>query len=88
MIGDVRGRGLMIGVELVTDRETLTPAKSETARVVSLCREMGLLLGRGGLEGNVLRIKPPMCITIEDADFIVDCIDAAISQVQQKGHES
>ena len=88
MIGDVRGRGLMIGVELVTDRETLTPAKSETARVVSLCREMGLLLGRGGLEGNVLRIKPPMCITIEDADFIVDCIDAAISQVQQKGHRS
>jgi len=79
MIGDVRGRGLMIGVELVTDRATMTPAKVEAGRVVQVCREMGLLLGKGGLEGNTLRIKPPMCITIADADFMIEVLDAALS---------
>ena len=71
LIGEVRGMGLMLGVELVRDRMTKEPATTETADVLELCKERGLLLGKGGLYGNVLRIKPPMCLTMDDADFLV-----------------
>jgi len=73
LIGEVRGLGLMLGVELVRDRSTKEPATAETARIMELTKERGLVLGKGGLYGNVLRIKPPMCITKADADFLVDC---------------
>ena len=72
LIGEVRGMGLMLGVELVRDRKTKEPANTETADVLELCKERGLLIGKGGLFGNTLRIKPPMCITKDDADFLVD----------------
>lgn len=81
LIGDVRGQGLMIGVELVTDRQTKTPAKEQTAALLERCRELGLLIGKGGLNGNVLRIKPPMCITEADADFLLACLEAALSDL-------
>ena len=45
------------------------------------CREMGLLIGKGGLDGNVLRIKPPMCITADDVDFALDVLDRALQTV-------
>jgi alanine-glyoxylate transaminase/(R)-3-amino-2-methylpropionate-pyruvate transaminase len=77
IIGDVRGMGLMIGVELVRDRATKEPAKGEAADVLEATREMGLLIGKGGLDGNVLRIKPPMCITEADVDFALDVFDQA-----------
>lgn len=80
VIGDVRGMGLMIGVELVTDRETMEPAKDATVRVMEVAKEHGLLLGKGGLLGNVLRIKPPMCITAEDVDFALDVLDLAFTE--------
>jgi alanine-glyoxylate transaminase/(R)-3-amino-2-methylpropionate-pyruvate transaminase len=79
MVGEVRGLGLMLGLELVTDQTTHTPATAQTLEVLEAAREMGLLLGKGGLEGNVLRIKPPMCITAEDADFALDVLDRAFS---------
>jgi alanine-glyoxylate transaminase/(R)-3-amino-2-methylpropionate-pyruvate transaminase len=79
LIGDVRGMGLMIGVELVRDRATREPAKSETLDVLEHCREMGVLIGKGGLDGNVLRIKPPMCITAADVDYAVDVLDRALT---------
>lgn len=79
LIGQVRGRGLMIGCELVTDRETKTPAKEECLRVFEKCRELGLLLGKGGLHGNVLRIKPPMCLHAEDIDFLLSALDDAFA---------
>lgn len=82
LIGDVRGMGLMLGVELVKDRAARTPAKEETAEVLEACREMGVLVGKGGLDGNVLRIKPPMCITAADADFALDVLDRAFSRVE------
>jgi alanine-glyoxylate transaminase/(R)-3-amino-2-methylpropionate-pyruvate transaminase len=84
LIGDVRGMGLMIGVELVKDRSTKTPAKEETLQVMEEAREMGVLLGKGGLEGNVLRIKPPMCITAEDADFALDVLDRALVRIAER----
>jgi alanine-glyoxylate transaminase/(R)-3-amino-2-methylpropionate-pyruvate transaminase len=85
LIGDVRGMGLMIGVELVKDRSTRAPAREETLLVLEEAREMGVLLGKGGLDGNVLRIKPPMCITPEDADFALDVLDRALTRVEGKG---
>ncbi|KAK4256722.1 hypothetical protein QN277_006409 [Acacia crassicarpa] len=79
IIGDVRGRGLMVGIELVTDRKEKIPAKAETAVLFEKLRELGVLVGKGGLHGNVFRIKPPMCFTKDDADFVVDALDYAIS---------
>jgi alanine-glyoxylate transaminase/(R)-3-amino-2-methylpropionate-pyruvate transaminase len=74
LIGEVRGMGLMLGVELVRDRTSKQPATEETANVLELAKDRGLLIGKGGLYGNVLRIKPPMCITKDDADYLVDCL--------------
>jgi alanine-glyoxylate transaminase / (R)-3-amino-2-methylpropionate-pyruvate transaminase len=81
IVGEVRGLGLMLGLELVTDQTTRAPATTQTLDVLEAAREMGLLLGKGGLDGNVLRIKPPMCVTAEDADFALDVLDRALSRV-------
>jgi alanine-glyoxylate transaminase/(R)-3-amino-2-methylpropionate-pyruvate transaminase len=81
LIGDVRGMGLMLGMELVRDRSTKEPAKAETLELLERTREMGVLVGKGGIDGNVIRIKPPMCITSEDADFAVDVLDAALASI-------
>jgi alanine-glyoxylate transaminase/(R)-3-amino-2-methylpropionate-pyruvate transaminase len=82
LIGDVRGMGLMLGVELVRDRTTKEPARSETLQVMEETRSRGVLIGKGGIDGNVLRIKPPMCITAADADFAVDVLDSALAAVR------
>jgi alanine-glyoxylate transaminase/(R)-3-amino-2-methylpropionate-pyruvate transaminase len=82
IIGDVRGMGLMIGVELVIDRKTKEPAKSQAIEVLELAKERGLLIGKGGLYGNVLRIKPPMCLTKDDADFMADCLDEVLGMIR------
>lgn len=79
LIGEVRGMGLMLGVELVRDRTTKEPANTEAADVLELAKERGLLIGKGGLLGNTLRIKPPMCLTKDDADFLVDCLDEVLT---------
>ncbi len=81
LIGEVRGMGLMLGVELVKDRSSKEPASAETADLLELCKDRGLLIGKGGLAGNVLRIKPPMCLTVDDADFLADCLDEALGLV-------
>ncbi len=81
LVGGVRGLGLMLGLELVTDRATRAPATTQTLALLEAAREMGVLLGKGGLEGNVLRIKPPLCITEEDADFAIDVLDRGLARV-------
>ncbi|XP_053954174.1 alanine--glyoxylate aminotransferase 2, mitochondrial isoform X3 [Anastrepha ludens] len=82
MIGDVRGKGLMIGVELVSERATKTPLSApHVSEIWETCKDMGVLFGRGGLNGNVLRIKPPMCITKSDVKFAVDTLASAMSEV-------
>jgi alanine-glyoxylate transaminase / (R)-3-amino-2-methylpropionate-pyruvate transaminase len=78
LIGDVRGMGLMLGVELVRDRGTKEPATQETLAVWETMRDLGVLVGKGGLFGNTLRIKPPMCITAADVDFTLEVLDAAL----------
>lgn len=81
LIGDVRGMGLMLGMELVRDRSSKEPAKAETLQLLEETREMGVLVGKGGIDGNVIRIKPPMCITNEDADFAVEVLHHALGSV-------
>ena len=81
IIGDVRGQGLLLGIELVKDRATKTPAKAECAAVLEAAREMGLLLGKGGLWGQTIRFAPPMIITQADADFVLAVLDEAFARV-------
>jgi len=81
IICDVRGLGLMLGIELVKDRKSKEPAKAECAQVFEHCRDLGLLIGKGGLYGNVLRIKPPMCLTEADADFLVEVLDESLRRL-------
>jgi alanine-glyoxylate transaminase/(R)-3-amino-2-methylpropionate-pyruvate transaminase len=81
LIGDVRGLGLMLGVELVRDRKSKEPASTETAEILEQAKVRGLLLGKGGLDGNTLRIKPPMCITKDDANFMVECLDQILTEI-------
>lgn len=81
IIGDVRGRGLMLGVELVTDRQEKTPARAEILHILDQMKEMGVLVGKGGFHGNVFRITPPLCFTKEDAAFLIDVMDIAMSKL-------
>ncbi|KAL6576869.1 hypothetical protein OROMI_011145 [Orobanche minor] len=81
IIGDVRGRGMILGVELVKDRQSKTPANVETLHVMEQMKEMGVLTGKGGFFGNVFRITPPLCFTKEDADFLVDVMDYTLSKI-------
>ncbi len=80
LIGDVRGMGLMLGVELVRDRRTKEPAKQEALAVLEHCREHGVLIGKGGLASNTLRITPPMCLTADDVDYALDVLDLALTR--------
>ncbi|MGL4512347.1 MAG: aspartate aminotransferase family protein [Lacipirellulaceae bacterium] len=81
LIGDVRGMGLMLGVELVRDRKTKAPAAAEAADAMERMKHRGVLIGKGGLFGNTLRIKPPMCLTADDADYLVAALDEVLSEV-------
>jgi alanine-glyoxylate transaminase / (R)-3-amino-2-methylpropionate-pyruvate transaminase len=79
VIGDVRGRGLMLGIEMVKDRLTKQPASTECSQVLENARELGLLIGKGGLWGQTIRFAPPMCITLADADFLLAVLDESFS---------
>jgi alanine-glyoxylate transaminase/(R)-3-amino-2-methylpropionate-pyruvate transaminase len=81
LIGDVRGKGLMLGIELVKDRQSKEPAKEECAQILEACKEMGLLLGKGGLWGQTIRFSPPMCINEQDADFLLEVLDRTLSNL-------
>ena len=79
LIGAVHGSGLYMGVELVRDRETLEPAAAETAGICERMRELGVIVQPTGDRLNVLKMKPPMCITMDSADFYVDMLDRVLS---------
>ncbi|MFW9797735.1 MAG: aminotransferase class III-fold pyridoxal phosphate-dependent enzyme [Candidatus Thorarchaeota archaeon] len=80
IMGDVRGRGLFIGVELVRDHETLEPADTETKYVVERLRDIGFLISRDGPFNNVLKIKPPLVFTEENADTFVEALDLVLHE--------
>lgn len=81
IVGDVRGMGLMLGMEIVLDKASKEPDAAATGVILEEARARGVLMGKGGLHGNVLRIKPPMCITKEDADFAIKVLDEALAVV-------
>jgi len=80
LIGDIRGKGLMCGIELVEDQTSKTPASAKTAAIFERCKDLGLLIGKGGFFGNVLRIKPPMCLEEADIAFMLGVLDIAIGE--------
>ena len=80
VIGDVRGMGLMQALELVEDRTTKVPAKAATAQIMESARRNGILIGKGGLYGNVLRISPPLNIGKSDIDNFALALDASFSE--------
>lgn len=81
VIGDVRGAGLMVALEFVTDRATKEPNKNACVQVFERARELGALVGKGGLFGNIIRITPPMCVAEADIDFLLEVLDVALSEV-------
>jgi len=81
LIGEVRGMGLLQALELVTDRSTKAPASAETNQVLEAAREARILLGKGGLYGNVLRISPPMNIAKSDVDNFTKALDESFAKV-------
>jgi 4-aminobutyrate aminotransferase-like enzyme/Ser/Thr protein kinase RdoA (MazF antagonist) len=72
IVGDVRGSGLFLGLELVRDPETLEPARKEANLLVNLMREQGILIGTDGPYHNVIKIRPPMPFNLDDADHLVE----------------
>lgn len=80
IVGDVRGSGLFLGVELVRDRETREPAGAEASFVANRMRDAGILLGTDGPQHNVIKIRPPMPFSAENADFLVVTLDRILGE--------
>ena len=80
IVGDVRGKGLMIGIEMVADKASKTPNLAATSAVMESCRRQGLLIGKGGIHGNVLRMAPPMTITGSDVTQALGILDRAFTE--------
>ncbi|XP_073748200.1 ethanolamine-phosphate phospho-lyase isoform X2 [Callorhinus ursinus] len=83
LIGDIRGIGLFIGIDLVKDRQKRTPATDEAQHVLYKMKEKRVLLSADGPHRNVLKIKPPMCFTEEDAKFMVDKLDEILTVLEE-----
>lgn len=83
LIGDVRGKGLMQGIEMVTDRQSKEPAPKAVAQLFEETRERGLLIGKGGLYGNVIRISPPLTVSEEQIDRALEILDHALAAVHE-----
>ena len=79
IVGDVRGRGLFLGIELVRDRATKEPADIEAAFLVDMMREKGVLLSTDGPLHNVIKIKPPMVLTAYDVDDALQKLDETLA---------
>jgi 4-aminobutyrate aminotransferase len=82
LIGDVRGMGLMQGLELVKDRKTKEPAAAELTQLLERSRANGLLIGKGGLFGNVVRLSPPLNISKADVDEAMRLLDKSFTEVR------
>jgi len=80
IIGDVRGSGLFLGLELVRDRRTLEPAAAEASYVVERLRDRGVLAGTDGPLHNVIKIRPPLCFSEADAELFVAALDEVLSE--------
>ena len=79
VIGKIEGRGLFIGVELVEDRATKAPAKALAAVIPDKMKEEGILIGLAGVERNKLKFRPPLVVTRDDIDEVIDALDRVLS---------
>ncbi|KAM4678346.1 5-phosphohydroxy-L-lysine phospho-lyase [Discoglossus pictus] len=84
IIGDVRGVGLFIGVELIKDQEKLTPATEEAEFVIQRMKEKYIFLSTDGPGNNVIKFKPPMCFTIEDASNVTEKLEEILTDLERK----
>lgn len=78
-IGDVRAAGLMLAIEMVSDRKTKAPDKDTTAAVFENCRKQGLILSKSGPTQSVLRMVPPLCLSLDDVEHVAEGLDAAFA---------
>ena len=81
IVGDVRGSGLFLGVELVRDRQTLEPAPDEATFVVDRMRQRGVLVGTDGPYHNVIKIRGPMPLSLTDADRVVESLTRSLHEL-------
>ena len=81
VVGDVRGRGLFLGVDLVLDRETKAPASALSAEVLEGMKRRGILLSSDGPHDNVLKIKPPMVISAAECRRVVEALDECLHEL-------
>lgn len=80
-IGDVRGKGLMLAIEIVSDRMAKTPDSKATAAVFEACRTQGLILSKSGPTQSVLRMVPPLCLSMDDVDQVAEGLDQAFTNL-------
>ncbi|MFA6957759.1 MAG: aspartate aminotransferase family protein [Thermoanaerobaculia bacterium] len=83
VIGDVRGMGLMQAIECVTDKKSKTPNSAAVMHVFEETKRRGVLIGKGGLNGNVIRLGPPLIASLPDMDVLVEALDAAFSTLKR-----
>ena len=81
VIGDVRGRGLMLAIELVKNRGSKTPDAESTAAVFEHCREQGLILSKSGPNRSILRMVPPLCLSLDDVERVAAGLDSAFASL-------
>lgn len=82
-LGEVRGKGLVMGLEIVSDNATKRPSPELTKKIVFACGEYGMLLGKVGLFGNVIRIAPPLIINEQEADLGAEILDRVLSELEE-----
>ena len=80
LIGPIHGAGLYLGVELVRDHETMEPADAEAAAICERMRELGVIVLTTSERSNVLKVKPPLCLTTQSADQVVAMLDRVLSE--------
>lgn len=85
IIGDVRGVGLFIGIDLVKDRETREPATAEAQHIISRMKHEFILLSADGPHRNILKIKPPMVFNQKNADRVIATLDEVLTEMKQSG---
>lgn len=84
IIGCVRGTGLAVGIELVSDRVTKAPAPRETTRLINLLKEEGVLAGSEGIRGNIIKLRPPLIVTAKEIDHAAGALDRALSRLSDQ----
>ncbi len=82
-VGDVRGMGLVIGIEIVNDKKEKKPAVEMCKKIILRCAELGLMLGRVGMYGNVIRVAPPLVIKKEECDLAVEIFDRVMNEINK-----